>query len=152
LVSGQPGYDPYKLGYLVGTRDLFDMEPRHAPWAEPMERFIRDELTAVLPRSLPELRLTKIECRTAVCKIQWEGVPGQSQAVQRVLRVVLPGASASWAPKWDEYVVTFQGGEFFSGVPLNDPMATIARIRSHRTYWNELMERGRVIGVDGGAR
>jgi hypothetical protein len=152
LVPGQPGYDPSKLGLIVPLWDLFDQEPRHAPWAGPMERFIRDELTARLPRELPDLRLRAVECRTAVCKVTWEGMSGQQQAVGRALQGVLSGGSGSWRRDRDEWVVTFQGGEFMSDVPLNDPDATIEKIRRHRAYWEELTRRGRLRGADGGTR
>jgi hypothetical protein len=65
-------YDPIAVvGAGVHSRELFAAEVRDEPWAVQMEKGISKVGAARIASAAPRSRLTRVECRTAACLVEF---------------------------------------------------------------------------------
>jgi hypothetical protein len=152
LVPGQEGYDPGKLAGLLSPIEIYDQEPRHEPWAAPVEAFITKDVASNMG-SIEDMIIRSVECKTTCCKVLWDAPEGRYGQIANIMKFVLIGSKMGDGPKglsgWP-YYICLKGGDYFGDVPLNDPEATIARIQSVRRKFIGMYEQGRLRGVDPG--
>ncbi len=146
LVPGLEGYDPWKFREIVSVKDIFLQEPRNVPWAEPVEHFLREDLSLIVKKRYPDVSLSQVECRTTICKISWGETKQKAEDVGLVMISSL-SSLASLGGRENALFVSLVGGDFFGNEPLNNPSATIRKIAEVRQKMADLKAHGRMHDV-----
>lgn len=127
-------YDPVKAAAMVGgNRNLFPREPRDPAWAGAVENALLPMIQDDLSRLVPGVSNAKMECRSTMCKISWDGPREVEVKARKVLSILFGGASESF-PSDNDMLIVYAGGPFFSGLKgksgeLIDKITTARRAR-----------------------
>lgn len=94
-----PRYDPHLIVMAgVSAIEVFQAEVSIAEWATPMEEVLRRELARDLPQMVPGVRLSRVECRSACCRVTVETPTGALRPLNRAFSILqLADATARWS-------------------------------------------------------
>ncbi len=135
-----PGHNPAAFVEIEPIAKVYQREPRVETWARPVEAYLSDRIGKELPSLLRGVRLAKVECRTACCRVDLEQDQRSSDAlnpvmVQQMLAVLYAPAAGGQAGPGLSFILAYRGEtSWLKDVPGDDPTALFAAIERRRAF------------------